>query len=67
MRAKTYVGLDIGSYSIKAVAVTANKGRLTLQGFAQMVVGEQDHAIVVRQVLDQLGVNPRHDFGHVWP
>ena len=59
MRAKTFVGLDIGSYSIKAVAIGVNKGRLTLQGYAQQIVGEQDQAIVVRQVLDHLGVKPK--------
>lgn len=57
---KTIVGLDVGSYSVKAVALQPNKDRLTLQGYAQLRVGDQDQAVVVRQVIDQLGVKPRH-------
>lgn len=57
---KTVVGLDVGSHSIKAVALTPNRDRVTLSGYAQARIGSQDPAMVVRQVLDQLGVKPKH-------
>jgi type IV pilus assembly protein PilM len=56
---KTVVGLDVGSHAVKAVALTPNGGRVTLSGFAQAKIGNQDPASVVRQVIDQLGVRPR--------
>ena len=60
MAAKIVVGLDVGSYAIKAVALQQSKGRLTLQGFAQMRIGEGDAAVAIRRVLDQLGIKPRN-------
>lgn len=58
---KTIIGLDVGSYGVKAVALQPSKGgRLTLQGYAQLPVSEQDHSLVVRKVIDMLGVKPRH-------
>ncbi len=56
MQSKTIIGLDVGSYSVKAVALTPNKDRITLSGYAQDRIGNQDPAVVVRKVLDQLGV-----------
>jgi type IV pilus assembly protein PilM len=56
---KTVVGLDVGSYAVKAVALQAVKGRITLQGYAMARVADQDPAEVVRQVLDRLGVRSR--------
>ena len=53
-----YIGLDVGSYSVKAVAVQPNKGRMTLLGYSQQRIGEQDVAVVIRQVIDQLGLKP---------
>ena len=53
-----YIGLDVGSYSVKAVAVQPNKGRMTLMGYSQQRIGEQDVAVVIRQVIDQLGLKP---------
>jgi len=57
---KTVIGLDVGSYAVKAVALQPNKDHLTLQGYAQMRIGDSDQALVVRQVIEQLGVKPRH-------
>lgn len=57
---KTVVGLDVGSHTVKAVALTPNRDRVTLSGFAQARIGSQDPAMVVRQVIDQLGVKPKH-------
>lgn len=54
----TYIGLDVGSYSVKAVAIQPNKGRMTLVGYSQQRIGDQDVAVVIRQVVDQLGVKP---------
>ena len=56
---KVIVGLDMGSYAIKAVAIQASKGRVSLQGYAHQRIGEQDPAVVARQVVAQLGVKPR--------
>lgn len=56
---KTVVGLDVGSHSVKAVALTPNRDRITLSGFAHAKIGSSDPATVVRQVIDQLGVKPR--------
>ncbi|HYE04771.1 MAG TPA: type IV pilus assembly protein PilM [Planctomycetota bacterium] len=56
MQSKTIIGLDVGSYAVKAVALTPNKERITLSGYAQDRIGTQDPAVVVRKVLDQLGV-----------
>lgn len=56
---KTVVGLDIGSYSIKAVALQPNRDRLTLAGCAQARIGSSEPAEVIRKVMDQLGVRPK--------
>lgn len=53
-----FIGLDVGSFSVKAVAIQPNKDRMTLVGYAQQRIGDQDAAIVIRQVVDQLGVKP---------
>ncbi len=57
-RNNLYIGLDIGSWAVKAVALQPNKGRMTLLGYAQQRIGDQDPAIVIRQVIAQLGVKP---------
>ena len=58
--AKSIIGLDVGSWAVKAVALQAGKnGRVTLQGYAQMPIGEEDQALIVRRVIDQLGVKPK--------
>src|SRR3954462_8782448 len=59
MQPKTIVGLGVGSYSVKAVALPPNKDRITLSGYAQDRIGTQDPAVVVRKVIDALGVRPR--------
>ena len=57
--AKTVVGLDVGSYSVKAVALQTNRERITLQGYAQARIGTSEPVEVIRKVLDQLGLRPR--------
>jgi type IV pilus assembly protein PilM len=56
---KLVVGLDVGSYSVKAVALQPSGERLTLQGYAQARIGTQEPVEVIRKVLEQLGVKPR--------
>jgi type IV pilus assembly protein PilM len=56
---KLVVGLDVGSYSVKAVALQPNGDRLTLQGYAQARIGSQEPVEVIRKVIDQLGLKPR--------
>jgi len=56
---KLVVGLDVGSHAVKAVALQPNKNRITLQGFAQARIGNQDPAVVVRKVMNDLGVRGR--------
>ena len=56
---KLVVGLDVGSYSVKAVALQPSGERLTLQGYAQARIGTQEPVEVIRKVLDQLGVKAR--------
>jgi type IV pilus assembly protein PilM len=58
-KSKVVIGLDIGSYSVKAVALAPNRDRLTLQGYAQSRIGSQEPVEVIRKVLDQLGVRPK--------
>jgi type IV pilus assembly protein PilM len=53
-----FIGLDVGSYSVKAVAIQPNKGRMTLVGYSQQRIGEQDVSVVIRRVIDQLGLKP---------
>ncbi len=56
---KAVIGLDVGSYSVKAVALQSNRDRVTLQGYAQARVENQDVGEVIRKVLAQLGVKSR--------
>lgn len=56
---KTVIGLDVGSYSVKAVALQPNRDRLTLAGCAQARIGTSEPAEVIRKVIEQLGVKPR--------
>lgn len=56
---KMVVGLDVGSYSVKAVALQPNGDRLTLQGYAQARIGTQEPVEVIRKVIDQLGLRPK--------
>jgi type IV pilus assembly protein PilM len=57
---KTVIGLDVGSFSVKAVALAANRDRLTLQGFAAARIGSEEPVAVIRKVLDQLNIkSPR--------
>jgi type IV pilus assembly protein PilM len=58
-KSKVVIGLDIGSYSVKAVALSPSGNRLTLQGYAQSRIGSQEPVEVIRKVLDQLGVRPK--------
>lgn len=56
---KAVVGLDVGSYAVKAVALQANRDRITLQGYAQARIGDQDVGEVIRTVLGQLGLKAK--------
>ncbi len=56
---KAVIGLDVGSYAVKAVALQANRDRITLQGYAQARIDSQDVGDVIRRVIDQLGVKPK--------
>lgn len=58
-QSKAMIGLDVGSYAVKAVALQANKDRITLQGFAQARIDNQDIGEVVKGVLGQLGVKSK--------
>ena len=58
-QSKVVVGLDIGSYSVKAVALAATRERITLQTYAQARIDNQDAGEVIRKVIDQLGVKPK--------
>jgi len=53
---KAVIGLDVGSYAVKAVALQANRDRITLQGFAQARIDDQDVGEVIRAVIGQLGI-----------
>ncbi len=57
--AKTVIGLDVGSFAVKAVALQPNGDRLTLQGYAQERIGAQEPVEVIRKVLNQLGARSR--------
>lgn len=57
---KTIVGIDVGSWSVKAVALQATKGRLSLMGFSHMRLDEQDPSLITRHVLDHMGVKARN-------
>lgn len=56
---KSVIGLDIGSYSVKAVALQSNRDRITLQGYAQSKIDNQDVGEVVRRVIARLGVKAK--------
>jgi type IV pilus assembly protein PilM len=56
---KLVVGLDVGSYAVKAVALQPSGDRLTLQGYAQARIGTQEPVEVIRKVIDQLGLRPK--------
>jgi type IV pilus assembly protein PilM len=56
---KTVIGLDVGSYAVKAVALQPHGDRLTLQGYAQARIGAQEPVEVIRKVLEQLGARSR--------
>jgi type IV pilus assembly protein PilM len=56
---KLVVGLDVGSYAVKAVALQPSGDRLTLQGYAQVRIGSQEPVEVIRKVIDQLGIKPK--------
>lgn len=58
-QSKAVIGLDVGSYAVKAVALQANKDRITLQGFAQARIDSQDVGDVVKAVMAQLGVKSK--------
>ncbi len=56
---KSVIGLDVGSYAVKAVALQSNRDRITLQGYAQAKIDNQDVGEVIRRVIDQLGVKAK--------
>ncbi len=56
---KAVIGLDIGSYAVKAVALQSNRDRITLQGYAQAKIDNQDVGEVIRRVIGQLGIKPK--------
>lgn len=56
---KAVIGLDVGSYAVKAVALQANKERITLQGYAQSRIDKQDLGEVIKGVMNQLGIKGR--------
>ncbi len=56
---KTIIGLDVGSYAVKAVALQTLKGRITLQGYAMARIADRDPSEVVREVIDRLGMRPK--------
>lgn len=58
-QSKAVIGLDVGSYAVKAVALQANKDRITLQGFAQARIDNQDVGEVVKAVMAQLGLKSK--------
>lgn len=56
---KLVIGLDVGSYGVRAVALQPNKGRLVLQGYSQARIGDDDVGEIVKRVMDQLGVKSK--------
>lgn len=56
---KCVIGLDVGSYAVKAVALQSNRDRITLQGYAQAKIDNQDVSEVIRRVINQLGVKAK--------
>lgn len=59
-RSHIYIGLDIGSYAVKAVALQPSKGRMTLMGFSHQRIGESDPSDAVKRAIDHLGAKTRH-------
>lgn len=57
---KTIIGLDIGSWAVKAVAIQQVKDRLTLQGYAQMRLSEGEQYKASQQVIEHLGVRSKN-------
>ena len=58
-QSKAVIGLDVGSYGVKAVALQANKDRITLQAFASARIDKQDVGDVVKAVMAQLGLKSK--------
>ena len=58
-QSKAVIGLDVGSYAVRAVALQANKDRITLQGYAQARIDKQEVGEVIKGVLAQLGVKSK--------
>lgn len=56
---KTVIGLDVGSYSVKAVALQPKADGLILAGCAQARIGTSEPGEVIRKVIEQLGVKPK--------
>jgi len=56
---KAVIGLDVGSYAVKAVALQSNKDRITLQGYAQARIDNQDLGEVIKRVVGQLGLKSK--------
>ncbi len=56
---KSVIGLDVGSYAVKAVALQSNRDRITLLGYAQAKIDNQDVGEVIRRVVDQLGLRSK--------
>ncbi len=56
---KAVIGLDVGSYAVKAVALQSNRDRITLQGYAQARIDNQDLSEVIKRVIGQLGLKSK--------
>ena len=56
---KAVIGLDVGSYAVKAVALQSNRDRITLQGYAQARIDNQDLGEVIKRVVGQLGLKSK--------
>ncbi len=56
---KAVIGLDVGSYAVKAVALQSNRDRITLQGYAQAKIDNQDVGEVIKRVISQLGLKSK--------
>ena len=59
-RTKSIVGLDIGSYSVKAVELSKTNAGLVLTGFGrERIEGPEEAPDVIRQVLRDAGIRSR--------
>jgi type IV pilus assembly protein PilM len=56
---KAVIGLDVGSYAVKAVALQSNRDRITLQAYAQARIDNQDLSEVIKRVIGQLGLKSK--------